>query len=59
MDESGGIVSIHEMQPFSDTFHQAAGPARYALEMNGEWFTRNHVKVGDRIKGLDKAPKPR
>jgi uncharacterized membrane protein (UPF0127 family) len=59
MDESGKILSIHEMQPFTDTTYQAAGPARYALEMNGEWFARNQVKVGDTIKGLDKAPKPK
>ena len=58
IDESGRIVSIHEMQPFTETTHQAAGPARFALEMNGGWFAQNHVKVGDAIKGLDKAPKP-
>ena len=59
MDQSGKIVSIHEMQPFTETTHQAAGPARYALEMNSEWFTRNQVKAGSIIKGLDKAPKPK
>lgn len=58
MDERGAIVSIHEMQPLSDAAHQAAGPARYALEMNAKWFSTNKVKVGDIIKGLDKAPKP-
>lgn len=59
MDESGKIVSIHEMQPFTDTTHQAAGPARYALEMNGDWFARNKIKTGDTIRGLEKAPKPK
>jgi uncharacterized protein len=59
MDESGKIVSIHEMLPFTETTHQAAGPARYALEMNSEWFSRNQVKAGDTIKGLEKAPKPK
>ena len=58
MDQSGKIVSIHEMEPFTETTHQAAGPARYALEVNRGWFTTNKVKVGDAIKGLDKAPKP-
>lgn len=58
MDERGRIVSIHEMKPFTETTHQAAGPARYALEMNGGWFSANKVKVGDAITGLDKAPKP-
>lgn len=59
MDDSGKILSIHEMQPFTEDSHQASGPARYALEMNGGWFTTNKVKIGDRIKGLEKAPKPR
>jgi uncharacterized protein len=59
VDASGTIVSIHEMEPFSETTHQAHGPSRYALEMNKGWFAANKVKVGDRIKGLDKAPAPR
>ena len=59
MDERGVILSIHEMQALSDVAHQAAGPARYALEMNALWFSTNKVKVGDTINGLDKAPKPR
>lgn len=58
MDQSGKIVSIHEMQPHTETSHQAAGPARYALEMNSQWFAKNNIKAGDTIKGLDKAPKP-
>lgn len=59
IDEAGRILSIHEMQPHTDVTHQAAGPARYALEMNAGWFKANKVSVGDPVKGLDKAPKPR
>lgn len=59
IDEAGKILSIHEMQPQTEITHQAAGPARYALEMNGGWFKANKVSVGDLIRGLDKAPKPR
>jgi hypothetical protein len=59
MDDAGKIISIHEMKPFTEDSHQAAGPARYALEMNGGWFTTNKVNVGDTIKGLEKAPKAR
>ena len=57
MDQAGKILSIHEMQPQTETPHQAAGPARYALEMNAAWFTSHKVRVGDTIKGLEKAPK--
>ena len=58
MNDRGVIVSIHEMQALSEAVHQAAGPARYALEMNAGWFRSNKINVGDTIKGLDKAPKP-
>ncbi len=58
MNERGVIVSIHEMQALTEAVHQAAGPVRYALEMNAGWFGSNKVNVGDTIKGLDKAPKP-
>lgn len=58
MDDAGRILSIHEMEPFTEISHQAAGPARFALEMNAGWFRNNGIKVGDAIKGLEKAPKP-
>jgi uncharacterized membrane protein (UPF0127 family) len=58
IDGSGKILSIHEMQPHTEITHQAAGPARYALEMTGGWFKANKVNVGDLIRGLDKAPNP-
>jgi uncharacterized protein len=57
LDASGKIVSIHEMEAFSEVPHQALGPVIYALEMNAKWFANNNVKVGDTIKGLEKAPK--
>ena len=58
MNERGVIVSIHEMQALTEAVHQAAGPVRYALEMNAGWFASNKISVGDTIKGLEKAPKP-
>jgi uncharacterized membrane protein (UPF0127 family) len=58
MDDHGKILSIHEMEALNETSHMAAGPARYALEMNAKWFAGNKVQVGDVIKGLEKAPKP-
>ncbi len=59
IDEKGEILSIHEMQPQTETSHQSAGPARYALEMNTGWFTAHKIKVGNLIKGLEKAPAPK
>lgn len=59
IDEAGKILSIHEMVSLDETPHQSAGPARYALEMNALWFSKHKVKVGDTIRGLEKAPKPK
>lgn len=59
LDATGKIISIHEMEAFSEVPHQALGPVIYALEMNAKWFATNGVKVGDVIKGLEKAPKAR
>ena len=59
IDEKGGIVSISEMQPQTETSHCAAAPARFALEMAGGWFKAKGVKAGGRIAGLEKAPPPR
>ncbi len=59
MDESGKIVSIHEMEPQTEISHQAEGPVRYALEMNAHWFSDNKIKAGDVVKGLERAPKGR
>lgn len=58
LDDTGKILSVHEMEPQTEISHQAAGPARFALEMNARWFSTHKINVGDRILGLAKAPKP-
>lgn len=59
LDESGVILNIADMQPQTETNHCAAGPARYALEMNAGWFAQRGLKPGMRINGLDRLPPPR
>lgn len=59
LDEDGKIINIAEMQPHSEMQHMAAGPARYALEMNAGWFNERKIAPGARVKGLEKAPKGR
>lgn len=59
MDDKGKILSIHEMDAFTENAHQSAGPARFALEMHAKWFTNNNIKVGDAVRGLEKAPQPK
>jgi len=50
IDQSGKIVDIQDMEPFSLETHTSAYPARYALEMNRGWFAREGIKVGDLVK---------
>jgi uncharacterized protein len=57
IDETGKILNIEDMQPHSEDNHCAAKPARYALEMNIGWFAQRGIKRGDRIGGIDKAPR--
>ncbi len=59
IDETGVIVSIHDMQPQTEESHCALRPARYALEMNQGWFEKRGIKAGSRIGGIEKAPPPR
>lgn len=57
IDETGKILNIEDMQPHSEDNHCAAQPARYALEMNVGWFAQHGIKRGDRIGGIEKAPR--
>ena len=50
IDKKGKIVDIQDMEPFSLRTHTSARPARYALEMNRNWFQKNGIKVGDVAK---------
>jgi hypothetical protein len=59
LDERGVILNIADMRPLDETSHCAAGPARFALEMNQGWFAAKGIKPGARISGIDKAPPPR
>ncbi len=52
IDRKGKIVDMQDMEPFSLRTHTSARPARYALEMNRNWFQKNGVQVGDVVKML-------
>lgn len=53
----GTILNIEDMEPLSEDTHQAAAPARYALEVNRGWFAKRGIKRGDRVEGLGKLPR--
>jgi len=57
LDAQGRILNIEEMQPRTEDNHCAAQPARYALEMNAGWFARRGIRRGERIGGIERAPR--
>jgi len=59
VDRDGVILNVMDMEPQTLEAHQAAGPATYAIETNVGWFAAHHVKAGDRVTGLPKAPAAR
>lgn len=58
LDERGQILNIENMKPQTENNHCAASPARFALEMNQGWFASKGIKVGQRIGGVEKSPRP-
>ena len=58
LDEQGRILNIEDMKPQTETNHCAAGPARFALEMNLGWFSSKGLRAGQRIGGVEKSPQP-
>ena len=57
IDAGGRIVNIEDMAPQTEMTHPSRGPVLYALEMKKGWFAQHGILEGDRIDGLDKAPK--
>ncbi|MGO3890286.1 MAG: DUF192 domain-containing protein [Paenalcaligenes sp.] len=49
---NGTITDILDMAPLDLTSHCPTQPAFYALEMNQGWFTKQNIKVGDRVTGI-------
>ena len=58
LDAQGKILNIADMTPHSEESHCAAGPARFALEMNQGWFSTRGIAPGDAIRGIDRLPDP-
>ena len=59
IDAQGRILNVEEMQPQTENNHCAAGPARFALEMNAGWFRTRGIGPGVPINGIERAPTPR
>lgn len=55
----GRILNTAEMQPNTTDPHPSQGDALYALEMDRNWFARHGIKPGDKVLGLERAPRAR
>ncbi|MBI3097553.1 MAG: DUF192 domain-containing protein [Planctomycetes bacterium] len=49
LSEAGVIDEIRKMKPYDLTRINARKPARFALEVNADWFDRHQVNVGDAV----------
>lgn len=58
LDEEGRIINVEEMAPQTEQNHCAREPARYALEMNRNWFRQRGLGAGAQIRGIERAPAP-
>lgn len=52
IDENGVLLQTEEMQAQSSDTHCAKQPARYALEMNADWFKQNNIRIGSKILSI-------
>jgi uncharacterized membrane protein (UPF0127 family) len=55
----GRILNIEDMTPQTETTHPSRGLALYGLEMKKGWFAERAIAAGDRVEGLEKAPRAR
>ena len=58
LDDAGRIINVEEMAPQTELNHCASTPARYALEMNRNWFKQRGLSAGTQIRGVERAPVP-
>jgi uncharacterized membrane protein (UPF0127 family) len=58
LDEKGVVLNVLEMPPLTESSFPSQGPAKYAIEMNKDWFESNGVKAGDKVEGLGAVPTP-
>jgi uncharacterized protein len=49
--DDGTIVNLADMKPQSTDSHCSAGPVRYVLEMNKDWFSKKGIKAGTKLQG--------
>lgn len=49
-DEDGFLIEIQKLEALSETIHTSSKPAKYALEMNQNWFEKNQIRPYAKLK---------
>lgn len=52
LDRKGRIVNIVDMAPHTRYLHCATATARYALEVNQDWYSVRGIDAGAQVMGL-------
>jgi uncharacterized membrane protein (UPF0127 family) len=50
IDENYKIIDIFDLEPLDETPIFPLKKFKYALEVNRNWFKRNNIRVGDKVK---------
>ena len=53
IDKKSIITQIEDMEPNDITPIKSSDKCLFALEVNKDWFKKNHIKTGDKILGLN------
>ena len=54
INKEGIILNIEDMTPFSEEGVYSEGNAKYALEVNRDFFEKHGIKRGDKVIGIEK-----
>lgn len=57
IDQQWRIISIAQMQPFSEQLHDSPKPALAALEMPLGWFAKQNIQPGQQLVFCPEQPK--
>ena len=49
IDANKRIIQIEKLQPHDEAGVKTKAPAKWALEVNQDWFDNNNIKVGDLV----------
>jgi len=50
LDDRQVIVDIRQMEPETDTLHESAAPAMFALEVPQGWYAARNIRVGTQAR---------